>query len=102
MGKQPTKSQTIVYVNGDPSENPIIYTNNIEMSISLFDVQIRLNHVVQRSGDEVKVVNHGTLAMSPQHALSLAVLLSRALKGYQEEHGKMPGSPSEQIKEIAE
>lgn len=86
-----------------PAEQPMLYINNIEISFSVFDVQIRLNRVVQKEGDKVLLLNQGTVAMSPQHALSFWSLLGNALTAYQQEHGQLAGSEtitSEHVQEV--
>ena len=102
----PTKKSTeeqkktkVSYVGTPAEENPLIYVNNVEMSVSLFDVQIRLNRIAKIEDGEIFLKNQGTVAMSPQHALSLLALLQRTLANYAADHGPIPSSPALSVEE---
>ena len=84
-----------VYVGGEPSEKPVFYTNGLEISTSLFDVQIRINHTFRTEGQTMLANNLGTLVMSPQHAKAFAKNLTGAIAKYEETFGPLPRVSSE-------
>ena len=85
------------YVQGEPHEKPLIYINNIQISASQFDIQIRLNRLVSIDDDkkEALVINEGTLAMSPQHAASMVELMAQQLAFYRQTYGDDGSSSSD-------
>ena len=76
---QATKKD-LVYLGGPIENQPVIYANNVEMSITPYDIQIRLNRIVSTDGNQVSVANQAILVMSPQHAESFHDVLGRAIK----------------------
>lgn len=89
--KKSTKSLKVTYVGGDPYEKPLFYVNNVQFSAGVFDIHIRLNRIVETTEDEARVILHGTVVMSPQHAKSFAEILNRNLAVYEQEFGAIPG-----------
>ena len=53
------------------------------------------DRALETHDNEIVVVNQGTVAMSPQHARSLANILVRNLKLYESQFGKIPHSSRE-------
>lgn len=93
---------TIKYVGGEPSEKPLYYVNNVQLVSGVFDVQIRLNRVVDIEGNELQVVCQGTAAMSPQHARALVRILSKGLIEYEKKYGKIPTQGVDAVYELEE
>lgn len=76
----PTKrpgALVIKYEGQSFHEAPVVYTNNAQITISTFDVQIRLNRVIEAKEGELKVINQTTVMMSSKYALAFAELLMR-------------------------
>jgi hypothetical protein len=88
--KVSTDEFSVVYVGGQPEGNPLFYVNNIELRATAFDFQVKLNRLVDvdEASKMVKVVNYGTLAMSPQHAQSVVEMLTTALENYRRRYGE--------------
>lgn len=68
----------------ESSTNSDIYTNNIQVAVSVYDVMISFGlDTFQRDGTQV-TKEVAIVRMSPQHALSLSILLNKNLEVYGE------------------
>lgn len=79
-----TTKAKIVYIGRPIEEQPVVYANNIEVIISPFDVQVRLNCIIRTKPGEMEVANQATLALSPQHAEAFHAVLGRAIDALRE------------------
>lgn len=73
MAEEPTKS------TGDA---PVIYSNNVNVRMTLYDFALAFG-----IGADEDVATQAVVHMSPQHALSLSILLDRFVESYQRHVG---------------
>lgn len=73
-----------VQTNIDIQINQTLYCNRAISNVSQFDFNLVLMHAV-----EDNVLNSINVVMSPQHAKALTVLLSEAVKGYEQNFGEI-------------
>jgi hypothetical protein len=69
---------------------PDFYANHVHVVASLFDINLNFGLVRKADDEEVVVDDIATVRMSPQHAKSLAGLLRRKVKDYEDEFGPLP------------
>lgn len=82
-------------------DHSFVYADNTQISLSLFDIKISFGVSQGRTPEgKVRIVNHTTLAMSPQHAKSVMFLLQQTLERYEREF--MPLSLKETQAEFKE
>lgn len=79
----------------DETAGPIaIYSNNVQVYSNLYDIEILFRRAFNRriDGEDVKGVTEDlvSVAMSPQHAKSLYVLLKNVMDAYEAQFGKLP------------
>jgi hypothetical protein len=72
-----------------------IYTNNVQVGISLYDVRLFLNDVVSASKGRIDVEEQAVVVMSPEQARDVSEALNRALAQYEERFGPIRPSPEE-------
>jgi hypothetical protein len=75
------------------SSGPLLYSNNSELISGVFDFQIRFNRVIDKLGDELVLVHQATVAMSPQHAKRVWIILGQQLEEYQQKFGQIAVDP---------
>jgi len=75
-----------------------IYTNNVQVSISLYDVRLLLNDVVSATQSRIDVEEQAAIVMSPEHARDVSEALRRALAQYEERFGPIRPSPEQPAK----
>lgn len=71
-------------------EVPTIYTNNIQVKLSYFDVIFELGLIEDASPERVLVRDVAKVAMSPQHARALNNILTEKLAEYEQQFGPLP------------
>jgi hypothetical protein len=69
-----------------------LYTNQVEIGFSAWDVQFSIMQVHGRTGD-IRGEEVATITMSPQHAKAMVIPLMNTIFQYEEQHGvvKIPG-----------
>lgn len=70
-----------------------IYTNNVQISISYFDIAISLGQVTGASAELVRVADLAKIYLTPEHAASLHSLLGQQLQRYRETFGELRPEP---------
>lgn len=71
-------------------EIPVIYTNSMQLKISVFDLLLDLGVNIGIENDRARVKPVARIIMSPQHAKVLASLLDTHVKAYEAAFGKIP------------
>lgn len=77
----------------DPQSVPIIYTNSVQLKLSLFDLTLLIGQTVDSDEERTQVKPLIRIVMSPQHAKALATLLSGHVRGYEQTFGPLPNTP---------
>jgi hypothetical protein len=72
-----------------------IYTNNVQVGISLYDVRLLLNDVVSASKSRINVEEQAAIVMSPEQARDVSEALKHALAQYEDRFGPIRPSPEE-------
>lgn len=80
-----------------PEDVPRYYTNSVEVLTSMYDVQLRIG-VIEEAGEEGLVIRTtARVFMSPQHAKSLADVLTRNVREYEERFGTLSTGPDTDV-----
>jgi hypothetical protein len=70
-----------------------IYANNVQIYSNLYDIEILFRRAFNKrldDGSDSVTEDLVSVAMSPQHAKSLYVLLKNIMDAYEEQFGKLP------------
>jgi hypothetical protein len=78
----------------DQDRAPLIYADRVEMSVQYYDLKLKLQQII-RADQELGVVARevATIAISPQHARTLAEMLARGVQQYEEAFGQINPLP---------
>ena len=73
-------------------EAPHFYANNTQVTISPFDVRLSFGEIVKVDLETAKLIVRlkASIAMSPQHAKAMMLLLKRQLDLYESKFGAIP------------
>lgn len=72
---------------------PLIYTNSVQLKMSVFDMVLDLGVVASTDPERTVVKPVARVAMSPQHAKALAAVLDAHVKAYETAFGPLPDAP---------
>lgn len=81
-------------------EIPDIYCNSVQLGISPYDLMIELQRKPPILAGEVKPVPVGTVRMSLEHAKVMAIMLTKALKGYEHQTNRQIPMHPELLKNL--
>lgn len=84
--EQPTRRVQMV----GAEEAPIIYANNIQLNTSIYDFILGLGQIMDVNEERLLVKTQVKVAMSPQHAKSLAIIIMRQVDKYEQQFGELP------------
>jgi|SRR5271157_1750012 len=73
----------------DSDSSFLIYCNTTEMSISPWDVRIKLMEAFDNEGSVLIVKKHGIMVMSPVHAKAMLEALEKTVHMYEEKFGEI-------------
>lgn len=76
-----------------PDNRPMFYSNISAIGSSIFDFTIDFGVIVDVSDKEATFQDVARVVMSPQQALAFSEVLSKRVKQYEEQFGKIPRSP---------
>lgn len=73
-------------------EAPHFYANNTQVTISPFDVRLIFGEIVKADLEKATLIVRlqASVAMSPQHAKAMLLLLKRQLDLYESKFGSVP------------
>jgi transcriptional regulator with XRE-family HTH domain len=84
----PAQDRTLEVVDADIA--PVIYTNNVVVRMSVWDIVLDFGYVLEASKEKLKVRQLASIAMSPQHAKAFARLLNDRVELYERTYGPLP------------
>lgn len=70
-----------------------IYSNNVEVGVSAWDVRIKLGEIVEANDNRLDISILATLFMSPPHAKAFSKVLAENIKKYEAAMGEIPMPP---------
>jgi hypothetical protein len=73
----------------DSDSRFLIYCNMTEMSVSPWDVRIKLMESFDNEGNVPIVKRHGVMLMSPVHAKAMLEALEQTVRVYEEKFGEI-------------
>ena len=76
-----------------------IYSNAVNVAISLYDFRLILGERQGASGDPAQIKSVAKVFLSPPHAKALARLLARQVERYERQFGPIPVPPEQQVAE---
>lgn len=74
-----------------------IYSNNLQITLTYFDIKIVFGEVSAVTDDTLRVLDKAAVYMSPEHASALYRILGEQLQKYRDRFGDIrpePGLPS--------
>jgi hypothetical protein len=74
-----------------------VYTNNVQISSTFYDVRLLFNDVLGVSGSEITIEEKASVIMSVEHARDLHSALSKTLEQYEQKHGTLRPPPTANI-----
>lgn len=74
-------------------EAPFIYTNSVQMKMSVYDLALELGIVAAADPQRTRVRPVARVVMSPQHAKALASILNAHIQAYERLFGPITDSP---------
>lgn len=87
--QQPPKPETPQAIYVDSEAYFSIYCNNTEMSVSPWDIRIKLMEIVGNEGKLPLIKGHGTVVMPPIHGKSLLTVLESTIQKYEDTFGSI-------------
>jgi len=64
-----------------------IYTNSVDLKVSVFDFEFILGKVLEASETKLEIEEKASMSMSPQHAKELLRILSDNIRNYESKFG---------------
>jgi hypothetical protein len=86
---QPQQRRDMIVVKAAENAAPV-YTNNVVIELSPWDIRFRFGELLEASPTQLKVLERLTVVMSPQHAAVMAQLLNQHIEAYQNTYGPIP------------
>jgi hypothetical protein len=71
-----------------------IYSNNIQVGMSFFDLRIQFNDVIAASKESISIEELATVVLAPEQARDLLAALQKSLEQYEERFGPLRPSPA--------
>jgi hypothetical protein len=71
-----------------------IYSNNIQVGMSFFDLRIQFNDVIAASKESISIEELATIVLAPEQARDLLAALQKSLQQYEERFGPLRPAPS--------
>jgi hypothetical protein len=85
------KPKVIGFENIPTQDHSFVYADNTQISLNLFDIKVMFGVSQGKNPDgRVRVLNHTTIAMSPQHAKSVMLLLQQTIERYENDFMSLP------------
>jgi len=87
----PTPDQKVEKIT--PEGLPHFYVNNVGLRMSIWDFVLDFGIILEADVDKLTFRDVATIVMSPQHAKAFAKVLTRHIKGYEDQFGRIPLPP---------
>jgi len=89
-GETQQSPRQVVLVEGSPL--PTYYANNVNSTISVWDVRLEFGLIENSDREKLELRNLARVILSPPQAKALELLLGRQLKLYERRFGAIPTS----------